>query len=111
MINYLQKFRLDGKTAFIVGGLGLIGKEVSTALAVAGATVVILDIDEDDGETFSRNIGGSDCKVNFELFNCEDMDQIEKNFSGIISKNGCPDIFINCSYPRTADWGKAHLRM
>jgi NAD(P)-dependent dehydrogenase (short-subunit alcohol dehydrogenase family) len=110
MIDYLQKFRLDGKTAYIVGGLGLIGKEVSAALAVAGAKIVILDIDEDDGETFSRNIDGFDCKVNFELFNCEYMDQIEKNFSGIISKNGCPDIFINCSYPRTADWGKSSFR-
>lgn len=110
MIDYLQKFRLDGKTAYIIGGLGLIGKEVSAALAVAGAKIVILDIDENDGETFSRNIEGFDCKVNFELFNCEDMDQIEKNFSGIISKNGCPDIFINCSYPRTADWGKSSFR-
>jgi len=110
MIDYLQKFRLDGKTAYIVGGLGLIGKEVSTALAVAGAKIVILDIDEEDGETFSRNMEDSDCKVNFELFNCEDMDQIEKNFSGIISKNGCPDIFINCSYPRTADWGKSSFK-
>ena len=110
MIDYLQKFRLDGKAAYIVGGLGLIGKEVSTALAVAGAKIVILDIDEEDGETFSRNMEDSDCKVNFELFNCEDMDQIEKNFSGIISKNGCPDIFINCSYPRTADWGKSSFR-
>ena len=110
MIDYLQKFRLNGKTAFIVGGLGLIGKEVSTALSVAGANVVVLDIVEDAGDAFSKKMGDSDCKVNFELFNCADMDQIEKNFSGIISKNGCPDIFINCSYPRTADWGKSSFK-
>ena len=97
MIDYLQKFRLDGKTAFVVGGLGLIGKEVSAALAVAGAKIVILDIDKDDGETFSKKMESSDCNVNVELFNCADMDQIVKNFSDIISKNGCPDIFINCS--------------
>ena len=36
MIDYLQKSRIDGKTAFVVGELGLIGKEVSTVLAIAG---------------------------------------------------------------------------
>jgi len=110
MIDYLQKFRLDGKTAFVVGGLGLIGKEVSTALAVAGARVVVLDIDKDNGESLSRNMEGTACKVNFEQFNCAEMDQIENLFSEIISKMGCPDIFINCSYPRTADWGKSSFR-
>ena len=110
MIDYLQKFSLKNKTAFVVGGLGLIGKEVSTALSVAGADVVVLDIDEDYGETFSKKMEDSDCKVNFELFNCADMDQIVKNFSEIISKNGYPDIFINCSYPRTTDWGKSSFK-
>ena len=33
MTDYLQKFRLDGKTAFVVGGLGLIGSEVSSSFA------------------------------------------------------------------------------
>jgi NAD(P)-dependent dehydrogenase (short-subunit alcohol dehydrogenase family) len=110
MIDYLQKFRLDGKTAFVIGGLGLIGKEVSIALTVAGATVVILDIDEDEGKSLSKKITGEGYKIKFEIFNCADMDQIEKNFSGILLKNGCPDIFINCSYPRTLDWGKSSFK-
>jgi NAD(P)-dependent dehydrogenase (short-subunit alcohol dehydrogenase family) len=110
MIDYLKKFRLDGKIAFVVGGLGLIGKEVSKALAVAGATVVVLDIDKDDGESLSRYMEEAACKVNFELFNCADMNQIGNNFSDIVHKNGCPNIFINCSYPRTTDWGKSSFK-
>ena len=106
MIDYSQKFRLDGKTAFVVGGLGLIGKEVSMALTVAGATVVVLDIDEDSGVSLCEKITGDGYKVKFEIFNCANMDQIENNFLDIIIKNGCPDIFINCSYPRTEDWSQ-----
>ena len=110
MIDYSQKFHLDGKTAFVVGGLGLIGKEVSTALSVAGATVVVLDQDIDGGDTLSKKMKAGGFRFKFEFFNCADMDQIEKNFSDIISKNGCPDIFINCSYPRTSDWSNSSFK-
>jgi len=44
MIDYLKKFQLDNKTAFVVGGLGLIGREVSSAFASVGAKTVILDL-------------------------------------------------------------------
>ena len=37
MSNYLHKFRLDKKSAYVIGGLGLIGKEISKAYAMAGA--------------------------------------------------------------------------
>ena len=47
MKDYLGKFRLDKKVAFVAGGLGLIGRETSCALASAGAKTVILDRDSD----------------------------------------------------------------
>ncbi len=104
MINYLKKFNLESKTAFVVGGLGLIGKEVSMSLATAGAKVVMLDIDKKAAKILIRNSKEDSHNLNFEFFNCSDMDLIEKNYFKIISKYGCPDVFINCSYPRTDDW-------
>ena len=41
--------QLQDKTAIITGGSKGIGKSVSKALSNAGATVFILDIDEDNG--------------------------------------------------------------
>lgn len=38
--NYLDLFSLNGKIAFVTGGLGLIGKEVVRARAVAGGHVI-----------------------------------------------------------------------
>lgn len=43
---YLQRFRLDGKTAFVTGGAQGIGYCTAEALAEAGAKVTITDRDE-----------------------------------------------------------------
>jgi len=107
MIDYLKKFRLDGKKAFVIGGVGLIGREVSIAFAMAGAKTVVLDIDTKKGQLFVEEIYGKGYNVTFQSFDCADMKQIENNFSALIRENSCPDIFINCSYPRTKDWGNS----
>ena len=63
MTDYLQKFRLDGKTAFVVGGLGLIGSEVSSAFAMAGAKTIVLDLDNNKSHFFHRNLSWRHCQV------------------------------------------------
>lgn len=44
-MNVWNKFRLDGKTAVITGGAGLLAKEHATALLDAGARCILVDID------------------------------------------------------------------
>ena len=41
--NYKNLFRLKNKNAFVLGGSGLIGKEIVKGLYQLGATVTILD--------------------------------------------------------------------
>ena len=43
-MNYLEKNSNYNKTAFVVGGLGAIGFEVSKALSDSGAKVIIIDV-------------------------------------------------------------------
>ena len=110
MIDYLQKFRLDEKMAFVVGGVGLIGHEVSTALAPAGADTVILDLEQEKGEALADELSATGLKVSFRVFDCADMKNLELNFSNLQNEFGSPDVFINCSYPRTDDWGNNSFR-
>ena len=104
MKNYLDYFSLEGKTALVVGGVGLIGSEVTKALAQAGANTVILDIDRAGGEFLSNKIIEEGFSSSFEYFNCSALDKIEKALLFIVSKTDSVDIMVNCSYPRTADW-------
>ena len=43
-MKYIEKSYNINKTAFVIGGLGLIGLEASKALSDSGAKVVIIDI-------------------------------------------------------------------
>ena len=97
MIDYNQKFRLDGKTAYVVGGVGLIGREVSTAFALAGTDTIILDIDQTKGEVLVNELSGTGLKVSFRDFDCSDMENLESSFSDVHDEFGTPDVFINCS--------------
>ncbi len=49
---------LDGKVAIVTGASTLIGARVAAAFAAAGATVVMADINSDDGERLAAEIGG-----------------------------------------------------
>ena len=84
------------RLAFVVGGNGFIGKEIVNKLNKSGISVVILDI-KIDKNILSKN-------VFYSKFNVAEIDSVEKKLIKIISKYGCPNIFINTSYPRTKDW-------
>jgi len=106
MIDYLKKFQLDNKTAFVVGGLGLIGREVSSAFASVGAKTVILDLKNKQATEFEEDMRETGHELIFRSFDCMEMDLLEKNFSDLLNEFLCPDVFVNCSYPQTMEWGK-----
>ncbi|MBU1196099.1 MAG: SDR family oxidoreductase [Proteobacteria bacterium] len=107
MIDYLSKFKLDGKIAFVVGGLGLIGREVSIAYATAGAKTIVLDVNTDQGELFEKTMKKKGYPFFYKHFDCSDMDSLDENFLKLLKEFSSPNIFINCSYPRTEDWVSA----
>ncbi len=94
-MKYLKKFLNKNKTAFIVGGSGFIGKEVAKAIMESKAKVINLDI-VNNLKKFKS--------IKFEKFDCSKINELEKSFERILKKYGSPDIFVNCSYPRSHDW-------
>lgn len=94
--NYLDKFSLENKKVIILGGSGLIGSSVVNLLVSTGAKVLNLDL-IDNKNSKKKN-------YQFAYFNLENLDYLEKNFIKLIKNFGCPDVFINASYPTSKTW-------
>ena len=97
--NYKDIFSLNNKLAYVIGGDGLIGKEIVKAFLENEAEVVILDL--------KKNISTKSSRLHNEIFDCADLNNIENNLHKYLNKYGPPDILINCSYPRTSNYGKS----
>jgi nucleoside-diphosphate-sugar epimerase len=78
--NYLDKFSLKGKKAFIIGGCGLIGSEISEALLSASAEVYIFDNNKKKGNFFRKKFINR--KYNFIYFDMNSLIKkaIEKDY-------------------------------
>ena len=96
-MSFLNKIKLTNKKVYILGGCGFIGSRVASNVLSVGAKVIILDIQK---KQIQKN-------VKYEKFDCSNLKTLENNFNKITKKIGCPDIFINCSYPRTKDWNQS----
>ena len=76
----------------------MIGKSVIEKLEKLGCKTLNLDIKEPKKS-----------KYNYLKFDCTNIKDVE-NYSKITRKYGIPDIFINCSYPKTKDWNKNNFK-
>ena len=92
MLNFKKKL------AFVLGGSGLIGKSVIKKLEKLECRTLNLDIRK-----------SKKSKYDYLKFDCTNIKDIQ-NYSKIVNKYGVPDIFINCSYPKTKDWNKSSFK-
>jgi len=92
-----KKYNLKKKKIFVLGGSGLIGFEVCKEFLEFESNVLNLDIKK-------KNIKNKNYE--FTKFDISDFKNLEINLFKIIKKYGCPDVLINCSYPKTNDWSK-----
>jgi len=106
MIDYMKKFSLKGKSAYVTGGAGLIGTEVSKALASARARVIILDTNRKKGAGLAKEVAENGYEARYEYFNVTDIGKSAQKIRRLAEKHGLPDVWINCAYPRTKDWAR-----
>lgn len=106
--DYKKIFNLDKKKILLVGGFGLLGSEIVRALSDLKAEIVILDNFNND--KIINEFKKYNLKIKYIKFDCSNLKKSEKQIKKLINKNYVPDVFINCSYPRTKDWYKNNFK-
>lgn len=87
-------FRLDNKTAIITGGGSGIGKAIATVFAQQGATVHILDMDEQGAGNVVKDITDAGGKARFHKLDVSKQAEVHQIIDGIAA-GGAIDILIN----------------
>lgn len=97
---YEQIFSCKNKVAIVTGGGGLLGKEISKALADFGAKVFVAEVDPQKENHSSPQITSLKLDTTSE-------DEVKQAFQHVFDKEKKLDILVTCAYPRTKDWGAA----
>jgi NAD(P)-dependent dehydrogenase (short-subunit alcohol dehydrogenase family) len=91
----LELFNLAGKKALVTGGSVGIGKACATVLAMAGADVAIVDIDEATGTKTAAGIRAMGVDSIFVQCDVTSREQVQAMVAQVVGKFGRLDIGIN----------------
>jgi gluconate 5-dehydrogenase len=91
-------FNLSGRTALVTGGAGLLGSQISRALAEAGASVIVASRDAEKCRNFSEVLateyGGSHAGLRLDLTSPESVVACMSD----VRDQGPLHILVNCSW-------------
>jgi NAD(P)-dependent dehydrogenase (short-subunit alcohol dehydrogenase family) len=88
-ISALDSFRLDGKRALITGAASGIGMATAELFAEAGASVVLVDIDQERLAKAAGPLKGSSAEV------CDITN--ERDVEELMARTGPVDVLVNCA--------------
>ena len=87
-----ERFGLNGRTAIVTGAAGLLGRQHCRALAEAGATVIVTDIDQAACDAVARDLGGSALAIAADI--TEPM-SLRRLAEGAREPTGRVDVLVN----------------
>ena len=90
-----MKISFKEKKVMIIGGSGTIGKQITNDFYHYGAEVLVVDFKK--YFNFKKNITFKKLMIN-------KIAKLEVDLKKILNSFGCPDIMINCSYPKSVKW-------
>ena len=77
------------------------------AISYAGAKTIVMDVNDGDGQVFIDMLRDKGYEASYRYFDCSAVEMLDKTFFTLLNEFGSPDVFINCSYPRTEDWSNS----
>jgi NAD(P)-dependent dehydrogenase (short-subunit alcohol dehydrogenase family) len=96
----LDLFRLDGKIALVTGGTGIVGAPISTALAEAGATVIIASRNAEQCRTFAASLTQQGLKAEGERLDLGSEEEIRGLRDRILKRHSRLDVLFNNAVAR-----------
>jgi NAD(P)-dependent dehydrogenase (short-subunit alcohol dehydrogenase family) len=87
--------RVKGKVAIVTGGAGGIGEATAKLLAKEGASVAIVDIDDENGKRVTKEIKSAGGEVVFRQANVSKEKEVSQAFAEINKKYGKLHILVN----------------
>ena len=93
--KYLDKFRLDGRVAFVTGGAQGIGFATAEALAEAGAKVVIADMVRKTMDRAVEELLAKGHSIEAELLDVTQPDDVTRVADTVVQRHGKVDVLVN----------------
>jgi gluconate 5-dehydrogenase len=98
MTGFLKElFSLEGRAAVVTGGSSGIGEAIASALALAGAQVVIVARDPTRLSTTCRSLRDAGCAAAWVSADLSDRAEVRRAASAAAASFGEPDILVNCA--------------
>lgn len=85
---------IAGKTALVTGGASGLGRATTEALVLAGASVVIVDLEHSEGDQLAKELGD---KVSFSAADVTSEEQVGTAVALAASQFGGLHIVVNCA--------------
>src|SRR5438132_3500585 len=96
--QYLQDlFGLDGQTAVVIGGAGVLGGALCRGLAQAGARIVVGDLIEDACQVRVKELESLGSKASYVVTDVTQREALERLLAGALEQTGRVDILVNCA--------------
>ena len=99
-MNVLDMFRLTGKVALVTGGAGNYGRQMTLALAEAGATVITASRNLESNEAYAAQLRQEGLAVYAESFDQSQDESVKALLDRLTQRFGGVDILVNNSVLR-----------
>ena len=91
----LDRFKLTGKIAVVTGAAGGIGLATAQALAEAGATVVLTDMNPAALDAALKTLSGQSLQVDAEVLEVTDAAAVQRVHDAVLERHGQIDVLVN----------------